>query len=66
MPRRRIQVACVPVPSSAFARSARWAGAVKAEETRLVSRERWVTSRFCERDILTSPHLRVVSPRERR
>lgn len=37
-----------------------------ADQTRLFSQERWVTSRFCERDILTSPRLRVVWPRERR
>ncbi|MFJ4777818.1 penicillin acylase family protein [Streptomyces sp. NPDC088762] len=37
-----------------------------ADQTRLFSQERWVTSRFCERDILTSPQLKVVWPRERR
>ncbi|MET9322401.1 penicillin acylase family protein [Streptomyces sp. NPDC003038] len=37
-----------------------------ADQTRLFSRERWVTSRFCERDILTSPQLKVVWARERR
>ncbi|MFD7554870.1 penicillin acylase family protein [Streptomyces sp. NPDC059835] len=37
-----------------------------ADQTRLFSAERWVTSRFCERDILTSPKLKVVWPRERR
>ncbi|WP_345184967.1 penicillin acylase family protein [Streptomyces lavendulae] len=37
-----------------------------ADQTRLFSQERWVTSRFCERDILSSPALRVVWPRERR
>ncbi|MFF3801920.1 penicillin acylase family protein [Streptomyces sp. NPDC002032] len=37
-----------------------------ADQTRLFSRERWVTSRYCERDILSSPRLRVVWPRERR
>ncbi|MFD7259854.1 penicillin acylase family protein [Streptomyces sp. NPDC059874] len=37
-----------------------------ADQTRLFSEERWVTSRFCERDILTSPKLKVVWPRERR
>ncbi|MGW7454017.1 penicillin acylase family protein [Streptomyces sp. NPDC054787] len=37
-----------------------------ADQTRLFSQERWVTSRFCERDILTSPRLKVVWPRERR
>ncbi|MFI5980152.1 penicillin acylase family protein [Streptomyces sp. NPDC051555] len=37
-----------------------------ADQTRLFSGERWVTSRYCEKDILTSPALRVVWPRERR
>jgi acyl-homoserine-lactone acylase len=31
-----------------------------ADQTRLYSGERWVRSRFCERDILSSPDLRVV------
>ncbi|MFD7032616.1 penicillin acylase family protein [Streptomyces sp. NPDC059917] len=37
-----------------------------ADQTRLFSGERWVTSRYCEKDILSSPALRVVWPRERR
>ncbi|MEG8275013.1 penicillin acylase family protein [Streptomyces sp. AHA2] len=37
-----------------------------ADQTRLFSGERWVTSRFCEEDILSSPELRVVRVRERR
>ncbi|WP_329388847.1 penicillin acylase family protein [Streptomyces sp. NBC_01351] len=37
-----------------------------ADQTRLFAEGSWVTSRFCERDILTSPKLRVVWPRERR
>ncbi|WP_374772473.1 penicillin acylase family protein [Streptomyces sp. NBC_01310] len=37
-----------------------------ADQTRLFSRERWVTARFCERDILTSAQLKVVWARERR
>ncbi|HET6857107.1 MAG TPA: penicillin acylase family protein [Streptomyces sp.] len=36
-----------------------------SDQTKLYSGERWVTSRFCEKDILTSPKLRVVWPRER-
>ncbi|MBD0422768.1 penicillin acylase family protein [Streptomyces sp. TRM S81-3] len=36
-----------------------------ADQTRLFSEGRWVTSRFCERDILSSPALRVVRVRER-
>lgn len=31
-----------------------------SDQTRLFSGERWVTSRFCERDILSSPGLRVI------
>ncbi|MEU0112381.1 penicillin acylase family protein [Streptomyces bobili] len=30
------------------------------DQTRLFSEEKWVTSRFCEKDILSSPALRVV------
>lgn len=37
-----------------------------ADQTRMFAQEHWVTSRFCERDILTSPKLKVVWPRERR
>ncbi|MFJ9934381.1 penicillin acylase family protein [Streptomyces virginiae] len=37
-----------------------------ADQTRLFSQERWVRARFCERDILTSPQLKVVLVRERR
>ncbi|MEU9338463.1 penicillin acylase family protein [Streptomyces sp. NPDC048290] len=37
-----------------------------ADQTRLFGAERWVTSRFCEKDILKSPRLRVVVVRERR
>ncbi|MFD7095027.1 penicillin acylase family protein [Streptomyces xanthophaeus] len=37
-----------------------------ADQTGLFSQERWVTSRFCERDILASPRLKVVWARERR
>ncbi|MFI8100850.1 penicillin acylase family protein [Streptomyces sp. NPDC086023] len=36
------------------------------DQTRLFSGERWVTARFCERDVLRSPALRVVWARERR
>ncbi|GGT28148.1 penicillin acylase family protein [Streptomyces chromofuscus] len=36
-----------------------------ADQTRLFSAERWVTSRFCEKDIRASPALRVVVVRER-
>ncbi|WP_329332158.1 penicillin acylase family protein [Streptomyces sp. NBC_00663] len=34
-----------------------------SDQTRLFSQERWVTSRFCEKDILSSPSLRVVRVR---
>ncbi|MEU3980776.1 penicillin acylase family protein [Streptomyces sp. NPDC026672] len=36
-----------------------------ADQTRLFSDGRWVTSRFCEKDILASPALRVVRVSER-
>ncbi|MFF8971803.1 penicillin acylase family protein [Streptomyces sp. NPDC014995] len=36
------------------------------DQTRLFSGEKWVTSRFCEKDILASPALRVVRASERR
>jgi acyl-homoserine-lactone acylase len=36
------------------------------DQTRLFSGEKWVTSRFCERDVLASPALRVVRVAERR
>lgn len=37
-----------------------------SDQTRLYSGERWVTSRFCEKDIARSPALRVVRVHERR
>jgi acyl-homoserine-lactone acylase len=37
-----------------------------SDQTRLFSGERWVRSRFCEKDILASPALKVVVVRERR
>ncbi|MET8244385.1 penicillin acylase family protein [Streptomyces sp. NPDC005202] len=36
-----------------------------SDQTRLFSKERWVTFRFCEKDILSSPALRVVRVSER-
>jgi acyl-homoserine-lactone acylase len=36
------------------------------DQTRLFSGERWVTSRFCEKDVLASPALKVVRVGERR
>ncbi|MEV6959904.1 penicillin acylase family protein [Streptomyces sp. NPDC051207] len=36
-----------------------------SDQTRRYSDGRWVTSRFCEKDILSSPELRVVRVRER-
>lgn len=35
-----------------------------ADQTRLYAGERWVTSRFCEKDILRSPALKVVRVRD--
>ncbi|MEU5686012.1 penicillin amidase [Streptomyces venezuelae] len=37
-----------------------------SDQTRLYGKERWVTSRFCEKDILRDPELEVVRVRERR
>ncbi|TGB13432.1 penicillin acylase family protein [Streptomyces sp. MZ04] len=37
-----------------------------SDQTRLYTDERWVTSRFCEKDILSDPKLKVVKVRERR
>jgi acyl-homoserine lactone acylase PvdQ len=37
-----------------------------SDRTRLHSGEKWVTSRFCEKDILASPKPKVVWARERR
>ncbi|MEV5981415.1 penicillin acylase family protein [Streptomyces sp. NPDC052114] len=36
-----------------------------SDQTRLYAKERWVTSRFCEKDILADPALKVVRARER-
>nr|WP_262387056.1 penicillin acylase family protein [Streptomyces sp. TRM49041] len=35
-----------------------------SDQTRLYSAERWVTARFCEKDILADPALRVVKVKE--
>ncbi|MEU3889682.1 penicillin acylase family protein [Streptomyces sp. NPDC029041] len=37
-----------------------------ADQTRLFSGEKWVASRFCEKDIASSPKLKVVRVHERR
>jgi acyl-homoserine-lactone acylase len=34
------------------------------DQTRLFSGEKWVTSRFCEKDVLSSPGLKIVRVRE--
>ncbi len=49
----------------AYSQSSDPASPHHADQTRLFSGERWVTSRFCERDIRSSPDLRVVRVRER-
>ena len=36
-----------------------------SDQTKLYSRKQWVTERFCERDILASPELRIVHIRQR-
>ncbi|MFJ5831632.1 penicillin acylase family protein [Streptomyces sp. NPDC093089] len=43
-----------------YSQSSNPASAHHSDQTRLYSGERWVTSRFCEKDILRSPALRVV------
>ncbi|MGW6871482.1 penicillin acylase family protein [Streptomyces xanthophaeus] len=50
----------------AFSQSSNPNSPFHADQTGLFSQERWVTSRFCERDILASPRLKVVWARERR
>ncbi|MFB7421705.1 penicillin acylase family protein [Streptomyces hydrogenans] len=47
-----------------YSQSSNPASAHFADQTRLYAGERWVTSRFCERDILRSPALKVVRVRE--
>ncbi|MEU8953519.1 penicillin acylase family protein [Streptomyces sp. NPDC048518] len=37
-----------------------------SDQTKLYAKERWVTSRFCEKDILGDPALKVVRVHERR
>ncbi|MGW1747473.1 penicillin acylase family protein [Streptomyces sp. NPDC002092] len=37
-----------------------------SDQTRLLSAEKWVTARFCEKDILSSPALRVLRVSEHR
>lgn len=49
-----------------YGQSSNPASPYHADQTRLFSQERWVQARFCERDILASPALRVVWARERR
>ncbi|MFF3688005.1 penicillin acylase family protein [Streptomyces sp. NPDC002187] len=49
-----------------YSQSSNTASEHHRDQTALFSDERWVTSRFCERDILRSPALEVVRVRERR
>jgi acyl-homoserine-lactone acylase len=49
----------------AYAQSSNPASPHYSDQTELYSDERWVTSRFCEKDILRSPELRVERVRER-
>ncbi|MEV7083496.1 penicillin acylase family protein [Streptomyces sp. NPDC093516] len=50
----------------AYSQSSNPASPHFADQTRLFSGERWVTWRFCEKDIRSSPELRVVRVREPR
>ncbi|MFF3322510.1 hypothetical protein [Streptomyces sp. NPDC002889] len=49
----------------ALAASTNPASAHHRDQTTLFSDERWVTSRFCKRNIMRSPELEVVRVRER-
>ncbi|MGX1881580.1 penicillin acylase family protein [Streptomyces sp. NPDC055287] len=48
-----------------YAQSSNPSSPYYSDQTELYSGERWVTSRFCEKDILRSPELRVERVRER-
>ena len=58
-----------PCPESAtlmaYSQSANPASPHYSDQTKLYSRKQWVTERFCEKDILASPNLRVVEVRQR-
>lgn len=47
-----------------YAQSSNPASRHYSDQTELYSGERWVTSRFCEKDIARSPALKVVRVRE--
>ena len=49
-----------------YSQSSNTASPHYSDQTLLFSGEKWVTSRFCERDILSSPALRVVRVTEHR
>ncbi|ATL32687.1 penicillin acylase family protein [Streptomyces formicae] len=49
-----------------YSQSANPNSAHYSDQTKLYSKERWVTSRFCEKDVLADPHLKVVRVREHR
>ena len=48
----------------AYSQSANSASPHYSDQTKLLSRKQWVTSRFCERDILASPALQIVKVRQ--
>ncbi|WP_371863046.1 penicillin acylase family protein [Embleya hyalina] len=65
-PGRRLERRPCPVARTllAYSRSANPRSAHHGDQTLLFSREQWVSSRFCEQDILASPELRVITLHE--
>ncbi|MCP3801881.1 penicillin acylase family protein [Allokutzneria sp. A3M-2-11 16] len=49
----------------AYSQSSNPASPHYSDQTKLYSRKQWVTERFCEKDIMASPNLRVVEVRQR-
>jgi acyl-homoserine-lactone acylase len=53
-------------PLPAYSQSADSTSPHYSDQTKLHSQKKWVTERFCERDVLRSPELRVVQVRQHR